>query len=145
VESLRELIANNFSNVEKAAAPLYSYARSLPPHNDPREAADSEIQRYEILLSLFARPLEIICNIFFRAIELAEYADVSENLSACFFRMKEKGFIYDAELWMNMREDSELAFKKIDRINMAEVAVRIIGSYLPELSSFQERAKALLR
>jgi hypothetical protein len=154
VKKADNLILSNFKKVEESILPLETKKKMLsivldkvipPSHDssgdnpsdcDPKEKLSIDgniLAMCNILVMRFERVLEIVCNIFFRAVEAVEFGSLSEDTHRCIMRMKELSLITSEELWGNMIRQRIEASSPLKQERLLKFCKKILSVYIDEL------------
>jgi hypothetical protein len=140
MEGLKSIIAGNFANVEKAAAPLVTLVKQIPLFIIKDTYSEMDYKTSDLITANFARAIEIITNIFFRAVEYAEKGEMSLTIDDCLETIRSSGLIDDRDLWLEMALIDRTGDKNRSPNEMIPECNRIIARYVPEIEQFLERA-----
>lgn len=102
MKQAHDLIVKNFKKVEQAIFPLVNEKKQLSLLLDQFPGEKTALLKCGTLIMRFERVLEIVCNIFFRAVETAEFGALSTDTAGCISKMKELSLISSEELWVRM-------------------------------------------
>jgi hypothetical protein len=138
---MKEIIAANFIKVDQSVIALARDKEKLPPLNEEITYSREELHPYETLAMRFRRAMEIICNIFFRAVEMAEYGNLSEDTPSCFARMEELSIISSADLWLTMMTSFPAPGSSPDHTQRIHLWNEILTRSIDELNDFHTRVK----
>ena len=137
----KDLIQRNFKKVEQSIISLVTEKDKFLLLNDNEEKTDKNPGKCERLIMRFERAIEIVCNIFFRAVEMAEYGSLSNNTGACITKMKHLSLITSEELWIKMINSRSTLTTTLVAGSRMELCNQILDSYIDELNQFCERVK----
>ena len=137
----KELIIENFKKVEKSILSLTHEKSHLYPINESQMHTKNELLKYETLIMRFERALEIICNIFFRVVEMAEFGELSGNTHSCIIKMKHLSLITSEELWINMIMNRSNPASPPPPEEQGPLYEKILTLYIDELNKFCTRVK----
>lgn len=109
---------------------------------DPKQAYSDEKYRVD-LIKLFNVTFGMASKILSEA--LCNIASVQEigNPEDFFQVCVDKGLINDSQIWENMQNDRNLSLFIYNEKTMADILVRVITSYIPELSDFANKLVSL--
>ncbi|MBN2535908.1 MAG: hypothetical protein JXB88_23720 [Spirochaetales bacterium] len=138
---VKDVINTNFVKVEQSILSLTRERKNLGILDEKGVYSARELVPYEMLMMRFERALEIICNVFFRAVEIAEYGDLSGDTPSCIAKMKCLSLIISEELWMEMINNrSGISFPLQPEIRI-KLCNKILTIYIDELNEFCRRVE----
>lgn len=137
----KELIAANFKKVEISVMSLAHEKNKLTILDENSTYSNKELVPYEMLIMRFERALEIICNIFFRAVEMAEYGILSHDTRSCISKMKDLSLIISEELWVKMISSCSGVTSSLNPVIRIKFSNDILTFYIDELREFCRRVK----
>lgn len=137
--NVKDLINTNFKKVEQSIMSLAHEKENLKPLKENVKYSDKELVPYEMLIMRFERALEIICNIFFRAVEMSEYGDLSKDTRSCIAKMKNLSLIMSEELWMKMIASRSGVTSALNPGIRIKLCNEILTRYIDELKELCER------
>jgi hypothetical protein len=139
--NINDVLSANFKKVEQSIISLVHEKENLKPLDENSTYSDKQLVPYEVLIMRFERALEIICNIFFRAVEMAEYGDLSEDTRSCIIKMKQLSLIISEELWMKMIATRSSVSSSLNQGVQIQLCNEILNHYIDELKEFCVRVK----
>ncbi len=98
----KDLISNQFKDVEKTKALLQASVKKYVPYDAEHIYTPDELEYYDSLSFRFEKCVEITIN-FFRGLELFIYAKQSDTLRDRLLVMQKINIIEDIDFWMEAR------------------------------------------
>jgi hypothetical protein len=136
-----DVINTNFKKVELSVLSLAHEKENLKPLDENTTYSEKELIPYEMLIMRYERALEIICNIFFRAVEMAEYGNLSKDTQSCIAKMKGLSLILSEKLWMDMITSRSGVASTLNPGIRIKLYNKILTLYIDELTELCCRVK----
>jgi len=133
---MKDIIITNFKKVEQSILTLIHEKKNCIPLLEKNEYSEKDLARYDTFIMRFERALEIVCNIFFRVVEISEYGVLSKDTKTCLKKMKNLSLISSEDLWIKMimsRSDVTSSSIQKSRVTLCN---EILTHYIDELEKF---------
>ncbi|MBN2443470.1 MAG: nucleotidyltransferase substrate binding protein [Spirochaetales bacterium] len=127
---MNELIVKNFKKVEMS---IISLAEEKGRFKGFPEKTEQNLVYYDALVMKFELVLEIVCNIFFRVVEMAEFGVLSPEINDCIAKMKQLSLISSEELWYGMIMKRSNLSSTLENKARASLCNEILTVYTDEL------------